>query len=439
MTTLKEAVDAAVEHFTVKAEEMAPAGEGKVNCLEISDYHNEVKRYRFLIPTWAGEGFFPGQILPRNFCGGNIEAYATGHARNDQTIQVQYSGSNNLLDHYLNNGFQLMRLTAKELFRVDNIPRPVNTRGLPFDERAHKACMDAVKLAQDFKNFLDTDTEFNVSVSEKDTKQIAFDYRGKRYFSTISRFIRRKTDLKPSDHALEEFDKYVSTQTFDLESNIEVVWGQALIDAFKEMVGGSSCMAKANLGHLVQMYGQNPDKIHLVTLHIENKSARALLWHGAEDPNGNKYTYLDRVYPTSDGEMRSYLETWAEQKGYEHRQGSTCPLALKINLNVSCCTHFPYTDSFTHIGPVKSKDGTETAWLYTSKWVDYQDIPGGVHRLDSQSGYGPNQNRACTICGNYSRLLFPYVSPTNSRSMLCEKCSKAISQKVAATLVEADA
>lgn len=175
----------------------------------------------------------------------------------------------------------------------------------------------------------------------------------KRIKLAFSRYIRRRLKIG-ADRIPDKILADIASKIFGILSGdeyIKIVEGSAIVDAYRDHFGGSSCMTGANADDFLEIYRDNPDKIKLVKYtNPDTAHARALLWH---TDAGN--TVLDRIYPVDDGPHVNALLEWAKKKGYAYRNGQSAGIADTPlsrtgaeQVTLAWPESFPYMDTFVY-------------------------------------------------------------------------------------------
>lgn len=128
----------------------------------------------------------------------------------------------------------------------------------------------------------------------------------------------------------------------------------------------NSCMRHEERNKYMELYSKNSFIKMLVLFDDGGKiRARALLWDGVEDKNGNQYKIMDRIYTIFDHDV-NFFKSWAIENGYIPKfdqsaktesifdiNGKPTRLELKITLEKSDFEFYPYLDSFKFYDEVK--------------------------------------------------------------------------------------
>jgi hypothetical protein len=126
--------------------------------------------------------------------------------------------------------------------------------------------------------------------------------------TTLSRYLRRRMKLSAEtvpDAELAKIAGYIFGALSDSDKHIEVIYGEDIVDAYRDHFGQSSCMT-GGCSEYVQIYADNPDKIGLIK-YTNGIDARAVLWLTDEGK-----VVMDRIYPC-DGYHIDALVKWAEK------------------------------------------------------------------------------------------------------------------------------
>lgn len=135
----------------------------------------------------------------------------------------------------------------------------------------------------------------------------------------------------------------------DYNLSYEIVRGQAVLDAYNDPRGPTSCMKGRPY---TELYAANPDKVGLVKLLRGGEYfGRALLWT-LDEPEGR--TFLDRIYPSDGGDHIEWLQGVARGNGwlYKTRQSwgdyFSEAVVMQVGLDTGNVERFPYLDSLTY-------------------------------------------------------------------------------------------
>lgn len=125
----------------------------------------------------------------------------------------------------------------------------------------------------------------------------------------------------------------------------------------------SSCMRQKSRNIYLCLYSCNPKNIKMLIYLNDNGKirARALLWDGVEDSNGNTYKIMDRIYYVYDHYVNIFKK-WAVDNGYITKyyqnskdltlfldsENNAIEKNLFIKMNKYILTHYPYLDTFSY-------------------------------------------------------------------------------------------
>lgn len=152
--------------------------------------------------------------------------------------------------------------------------------------------------------------------------------------------------------------------------NLKVVEGREILkwyleDNYQKIDGEcygtlwNSCMRYKHRNKYMALYAKNQNIKMLILLDDFGKlSARALLWDGVTDANGNTYKVMDRIYSVHSHDV-NFFKDWAKENGYIYKteQSSKSERCFTINdnlvkLNLSVkienykFNYYPYLDTF---------------------------------------------------------------------------------------------
>jgi hypothetical protein len=174
----------------------------------------------------------------------------------------------------------------------------------------------------------------------------------------LGRFIARRIKPAMTDAMVETFVSKVASKLTNLDEFFTVLTGKAIESAYRDSIGGHSCMAGSSSSH-TRIYAENTDKVSLVTYAKNGFTARALLW---KTDGGS--TILDRIYPASGLHVQEFWD-YAISKGWGHRNDNSYPSGNvsfttkkkhKVTLKVASNREYPYMDSFHWGDGVDSND-----------------------------------------------------------------------------------
>ena len=220
-----------------------------------------------------------------------------------------------------------------------------------------KACRDypeympaVQELILNNRHWLSVSVDDELLVSYANSYETRFNTR-KRVKTTIGRFLMRRMGVtkNPADFAAEFTACRIEQEGF--EEYIHVLSGEAVIDAYEEGVGDSSCMTGEN-SYLVRLYADNPEKVQLLILRMDECDVARALWWTCDD--GTKV--LDRIYPDDQGQHIAILRRYAKANGGTHRLKQGAPSESKnhladgsvrtITVRRACNRMFPFIDTF---------------------------------------------------------------------------------------------
>jgi len=213
------------------------------------------------------------------------------------------------------------------------------------------------KLTTDIRNdenrllSFSQDSTFKVSFASK--PEYKFDNE-RRTKTTFGKYLR-----KHMGYGLETIFDYNLAKIVSLlhatqehSELIEIVKGIDLIDAYRNCIGGGSCMTGDNIRYL-DMYKDNPGIIQLLIYRGEIQ-ARALLWTTTDG-----HIVIDRIYPNSGNHVEAIRE-WGRKRGYYNRGHESCSDAnihtpdgniaygLQVIVEADEDMNFPYIDTFKY-------------------------------------------------------------------------------------------
>lgn len=97
--------------------------------------------------------------------------------------------------------------------------------------------------------------------------------------------------------------------TTDEMNNIELVHGQAITDAYRNGIGGNSCMSSCSADY-TKLYAMNPERFRMIIVRNGADSARAIV-HKLD----NGEFLMDRIYTTAQN-LKAIMIEYAESKNW---------------------------------------------------------------------------------------------------------------------------
>jgi len=220
----------------------------------------------------------------------------------------------------------------------------------------NSVCLDWEKLRAAYPDYSKKDS---FRIGYYDTKQ------SRRYVCKTGRFLKKIAPTM-SDRNVELISADINNELFaEVSTNIEVLRGEDILEAYKNCVGGGSCMTYSEAIKYLQIYGDNPKfcGLSVATVRKGNHThtARALYWNAFEVLRGNNptrqendvtaCTYGDRVYYQS-SEARVALKEWQKNNcDYGYHFDSETPILMVPFFKVP--KFWPYCDSFRSISPTE--------------------------------------------------------------------------------------
>jgi hypothetical protein len=168
------------------------------------------------------------------------------------------------------------------------------------------------------KHFLTFSQDDPKKVSYASKPEFMFDNK-KRTKTSLGRYFRRRLKVNKKlcdDEALTTFTDEVFAMRSDGDENIDIVYGNAIVESFRRAIGGHSCMTEECAG-LTQFYAANPQKIGLLI--FRKTHARAVVWL-----SDNNEVLIDRIYPNDGGHIRAIIR-WARKNGLKVREHQSAP------------------------------------------------------------------------------------------------------------------
>jgi len=269
------------------------------------------------------------------------------------------------------------------------------------------------------KHYLAHSYDCENAVSYARVKEMQF-LPERRTRTTLGRYIRRNfPDCKVSDEFLEQFTSKVMAKLVTAEKRFRIVEGAAIMDAYRDCIGGESCMTGDSADY-VEIYAINPRVVWMVVYDDGDMTARALLWKTNEG-----HMCLDRIYPNSGRHIDEFKE-YARQNGWHMRSSQSYPCGqyfvgldedtdLTVTLRIPDPSVYPYMDTFRKYSnsDIDWNDGEIT--LHTRK---------GTNKLESTAGEGPGYESGpdytCCSCGD--GVNSDDVRHSESGDAFCESC-----------------
>ncbi len=174
----------------------------------------------------------------------------------------------------------------------------------------------------------------------------------------VSRFLTRKLNLLGllSDKQINRLASLLSNQLWTVDNlyNFEILHGAAITSAFRDSIGGGSCMT-GGCADYTRLYEINPTRFGLLTVRHNNDSGRAILYY-----LDNGKTLQSRIYCT-DLPLREHMLNYATERSWFLNR-NICGIE-KIELVMSNLLYnsdeIPYLDSLS-LGFIDYKTRTLT-------------------------------------------------------------------------------
>lgn len=237
---------------------------------------------------------------------------------------------------------------------------------------------------------------------------IAFDVQEKgRLKLKTARYLTRKcklnSDLILNDEQIRILAEKINSLlwTDDELNNAEVISGSAITKAYKDEIGGSSCMTGYNSGY-TRLYEINPTRFQMLIIRSVNDSARAIVHKLDNDKKllGMVYTTAEHLYD----KMQDYA---IQHNWFRYDELDEIPKKDLIMSNLNFCEgEIPYMDVLTE-GEI---DNDLLTVSYNSGLFSLQDQNGGLgnyqcemcdERINEDDTYNDdNGNIYCEYCFN---------------------------------------
>lgn len=165
----------------------------------------------------------------------------------------------------------------------------------------------------------------------------------------VSKFLRmlvQKYEYNFTDQQIQEASEWCGENLRTPKFTMRVVSGDNISATYREEYFGS-CMHESSAPEFYDYQ----DNVSL--LRIENGDelvGRALIWENVRDVHNQKYTVLDRVYPSDGGAHIQAAMDWAEKQGWiykiEHRIDGALSSNKTLYVDVKDTGNYPYMDTF---------------------------------------------------------------------------------------------
>lgn len=204
----------------------------------------------------------------------------------------------------------------------------------------------------------------------------------RRTKTSFGRYLRRTFNLTVNDDLLTIFVNNVVRHNCH-DSMFSLISGQAIVDAYRNSVGGSSCMT--GYDGPVGIYGAN-DNVQMLIYRGATTTARALVWT-CDDGT----IVMDRIYPSNGDIHISIMQEYARRQGWVYRLGYNCgnnELSVDKEYSVTLDSsdgQWPYMDTFCYA------DGDEYHAVLSNQSGDIV--------LHSTDGSFYNDMTRCDCCG----------------------------------------
>ncbi|MBW1931438.1 MAG: hypothetical protein JRI56_00125 [Deltaproteobacteria bacterium] len=179
---------------------------------------------------------------------------------------------------------------------------------------------------------------------------IAHDYKnGERRKLKTQRYLTRKLDLRRylSEAKIVSLSHRLNFHLWSTEElcDIKVIWGDDIVKAYKNHVGGRSCMT-GDSADCTRMYADNPDIFSMLVITCGNDSLRAIL---VKADSGR--TYVSRYYRTARF-LEDVADNYIKQQGWTHGWGQDGEAGIPPEEKVSNVMYIqggiPYMDIFQY-------------------------------------------------------------------------------------------
>lgn len=250
-------------------------------------------------------------------------------------------------------------------------------------------------------HFLSYSQEANHSVSFATPPQHMFD-NARRTRTTLGRYVRRYLNVKEEELSsaglvllADRIFGVLAAEDSDTDG-FTTIHGDAILQAYKDELGGSSCMTGKDPDseyNLIGLYAVNPDSVGLLLYRgpglpaHAHGAARALLWTCR---CGTRI--LDRIYPNSGTHVQT-MRMWAKRQGIVNRNHESVPdddeqvglsdgESYSITLDLPSYLKIPYLDTF-HWGEISGRRMTVST--DPDGWsLRFDDTRGSYTKIDNR-------------------------------------------------------
>jgi hypothetical protein len=263
----------------------------------------------------------------------------------------------------------------------------------------------------------------------------------KRIRTSLGRYLNRQENLKNGAQMENACNAAMAAiaHFYPISCQFSILRGEELMDAYKNNVGGGSCMSGSDpyRQKCLGFYANNPDRVGLLVW--GKKRGRALIW---TLPEGGYY--IDRIY-SGDGNAYQAYEAWAKENGvlfsYEAAIPGTKNISSKpcqFEMEWENNGELPYFDTLDNLGGGKFSLGSRCICDRCGENCGRN----GSHYIES------TEERVCNACFDEyyatctrcnTTYLFEEGSEINGGEQICAKCAlKFIECEICCTLFDGD-
>lgn len=230
---------------------------------------------------------------------------------------------------------------------------------------------------------------------------------GDRMKLKTARYLTRKCGLNKhlNDEQIRILAEKINSLLWTEEelNNVEILRGQAIMDAYEEEVGGSSCMT-GDCSCYTGLYVENPNRFGMLVIRNGNDSARAIVHY-----LDNGRTLLGCVYTTAEHLLDKMRDYGIQQGWHIYRDLTDIDKSTLIMSGLNFCEgEIPYMDVLIQ-GEICGDTLTAS---YNGGSFSLQDQNGGL------GGY------TCEACGDHVHEDDTYRD--NGGEAYCETCFNEI-------------
>lgn len=429
--TLKQAIEAVKDELVAEEKACEPSTfathktvyetaefDELVTTTEDQEHREAVSLLIWEIPDFALKNSFPGIVCPEELRGKKIALYYYS-GENSEPFHMHSEEKNKYQLAVM--GLRPKSLTKTNVLAFNNLKWPAMENGELYNAEKHDKAKENAKYANLLAEYIQINPQ-DLQVSEEDSAMVSYNQKNrvKRQKTTLARFVAKHIPsfAECPDKIKELLQTRVCKYTFDVSQAFTILTGEDIVEAYRNAVGGHSCMAGKTHNQMLDMYRQCPDDIGLAVFRTPDKTGRAIVWKNAKKKDGTTVVAVDRVYPAGDSQIYEFFDAWAKQNGYMLRPLKSGEFLepLSVELNASYVTAFPYLDTFQRGVMKETEQGGLTITLFSPSWKET-----GNANFTHQHGGGP-QTVACPKCDQYSRIMFSH----RNYGSVCPTCAKGI-------------